>query len=483
MAARLPSQSSGGTTVIHGSAHIQDARRPAGYLADYRRVSTPRKSESGSVDDSGYGSREESDAAAPRPTPLCANPEQRTSQSPATGLSAGEPAKVVEFHGTELRLSRTKAVTVFNNKMEEVAVSRFYDIQVSVESLLLAYTRRKTLLGGSSRHKPMSARLLNVGRTVKEAKPHIVVFCVPEMRKKVQRFFDTDEIVKAFCRPSDPNLPSFEVVVCGQAPQLRSGEVNIEVIYDAGLARQPLANTFCGTPILLQADGKTRRATLGGLVKLEYADGHVELRCLTAGHPVREFLGKSDDPELGDDSLGSAFTDPDSDSGWSGSESMARLDEDEWSLHPVAEKTVPPDETVTDSWEFESPKSLARLVLANKGEDSDGRLSGGNHDYDWCLFSPNRLRPNAFRHDIRRGASHVLTFRSDITYRKQSPTDAEGLSDERVTLVSGFGVDRHGKLAAQPARILVGGPMREFVHAYIVNMDPGEGESLAFHLV
>jgi hypothetical protein len=369
----------------------------------------------------------------------------------------------------------------FNTGIDELYTTRFYSIQPTIESLLLQYVKRKSFLRSTGRHKPMVIRLLLLGNTELDAKPHIVVFCAPEMRKRVQHFFDTDEIVKAHYKPEEKTLPSFDVAVCGCAPQLRNGEVCVEVFCDSTIDddldkgfsyKTTLDSTFCGTPVHIQANDKIRNATLGGLVKLEYANGESKLCGLIAGHVVRECLEKTDEQSLpgeGSDVDDSGSVDSyisNSDSDWSKSDSEGTLEVEVGSQ--AGTEGANGGDSDSNSWAFKHPQALGDMLM--QGDDKKQPPRGS---LDWALvnikeYKPNLLPAFMFRDNLDQWSAGITKW------RLQPPAAFKSLSEERVVLMCGSSGPKFGHLASQPARILVD-PGDSFADAYMVILDGGDG--------
>lgn len=141
-----------------------------------------------------------------------------------------------EETGIEIRISKSKTICYFPAKLGDAHFERFHNIKPSTERLLVQYVTRRSLLRGSTRYKPMVIRLMLLGTTPIDARPHIVVFCAPEMRKRLQQFLYKVELIKACCKDdSQQGLCTFGVTVCGCAPQLRADGLLVEVVWDSYL--------------------------------------------------------------------------------------------------------------------------------------------------------------------------------------------------------------------------------------------------------
>jgi hypothetical protein len=433
-----------------------------------RSSASTRKADDESQNDSGYGSQDSLQIA-------------KFSQvaTPNTVDTSSE-------RGTELRLSSTTTLLSFNSGIDEVFTKRFYAIQPSVESLLLQYTQRKSFLRNPGRHKPMVIRLMLLGAAKNVAEPHIVVFCAREMRKRVQHFFDTDELIKTFYKPADAFLPSFEVAVCGCAPQLRNGETYIEVFCDTtaeaditdGLEyKTSFTGTLCGTPIRMQTGERVANATLGGLVKIEFMNGETKLYGLTASHPIRALLDSKDKSVENDENASLSTTSTSSGSDWSEGGSEEAPD-DFCSSHLAPQKNTD-DGGHSDAWQFEYPIKIGDVLSPYSKTAVDVPATHGS--LDWALIEinapqPNRLPVFLFRHD-----NNLDKWKLGIAeYLQESPSATQSLSEERVLLMCGSSGAKTGNLAPQPARILIS-PQYSFVDAYLVVLDDGDGMLCTVH--
>ncbi len=134
-----------------------------------------------------------------------------------------------EERGIELRISKSKTIRHFSGRLNEAHIEHFHIIRPSVEKLLVRYVTRKSFLRGSMPYKPMVVRPMLLGNTLLDARPHIVVFCAPDMRKRIQGFLDTDRLIKACCKDdSRRGFSKFGITVCGCAPKLRTDDFSTD---------------------------------------------------------------------------------------------------------------------------------------------------------------------------------------------------------------------------------------------------------------
>ncbi|KAJ6782845.1 hypothetical protein PWT90_02844 [Aphanocladium album] len=463
------SSSSSTTTVIacrHGPAQAgQSATLPLRttplQCSDTTKEKEEEEEEEEVLGDSGYGSNESTQTAS---------------------------SSNIEDAGKELPLSKSKSTRYFPGRLSEEQISRFYAIIPSVERLLAQHLARKTLLGGCRRHKPMVIRPMLLGAAMMDAKPHIVVFCASEMRKRVKKFLDTDELVRACCKPENcPDLPTFGVAVCGFAPDLRGGDVSVNVVWDTeverptaatlkdkGIAYSPLGpktqfnDTVCGTPIQFHANGMQSNATLGGIIQLIYEDGSWDLKGLTAAHSAVALLQND---WLNDDSL---ILDDDEEDGSSSThtgDDYCETDCEDASMvdfSDLAHKEACVGNQ-SDNWAFENPQSPQQVTLADSVLSAvQGHPSKDASFFDWVLIPLSVLKENKLpQKEFNGQGSYIQACRlfSSQTTR---------LSSEAVKIICGSGGVRYGRLVPEPSRILVS-PGSVFVTAYMIELS---GDSL-----
>lgn len=449
MGSPTDSPSSATATVAPSSSTTSQPRqRGSGNLPLVGSTRTPTdavpKSDSG-LTDSGYGSQESSELAAPatsRPLP------------PNSFL---------------LPITKSKTLIAYNITMRDEYLARFWTIQPLVETLLVEYSRRKSLFREPTPVQTIAIRPMLVGTTVLNAKPHIVVFCAAGMRKRIQHFFDTNETVRDFYRPSNQSIVSFEVAVCGCAPKLRFGFV--DVIWDSVCPTTPVVrtkyeNTMCGTPIQFHREGRQRNATLGGIIKLSYADGSFELRGLTAAHPAIACFANSDSIlGVGDYGAEDEDEDEDDDSFVDGSDS--EFSDTDSEVEAVPESDDPFGKRVAakphSPWSFEHPTHCGRAMIFSTVEHNTNNHRTAKF-HDWMLLPLDTIKENGLG-DVEPGKrveGHII----------EMPYNPSSWRHERVILMCGSGGRMKGRLSPQLARILVS-PGRGFIDAYTVILDEG----------
>lgn len=405
---------------------------------------------------------------------------QNSSQIAADGLGKDYE----EDYGQELYISEHNTTRVFNIDIDASSKLRFLGIRPSVESLLWKYTNKKRFLSRGSRRNPMSIRLLMLGDSLSNAKPAIVVFCIPEMRKKIQHYFDTHELIKAFYAPEEANEPSFQVVVCAHPPQLRGEDSLAAVCWSVAepegaatiVYNSPLHLTLCGTPIIFQANGKTRRATLGGVIKVTNFDGTWDLFGLTAGHTARDCI--LDDDQFSEPGSITNFSgddsDPsDTDSDLDGSESSHGSKTTYDAGEAATYKGNAPDVEDVHVWDFLHSHHYGYAVVpafTTGKAKSTARVDQGQ-SLDWAFVPVPIALPNDLPH------AGPLSSPLPITnYRKTTAEEEITTSKEPVIVITASQGIQPGTLLSEPSSILIY-PSTTFVDAYLVTLDSSQRKS------
>lgn len=424
---------------------------------------------------------------AERENPLVRNSIPHVAaKTPASKFKDSRTSTLSTTAGSELRLhlSKNKSMLAFNQQIDAVCRTRFYAIQGHIEMLLVKYTNKRSLLKSAVPQKPMVIRLMTLGGFSDCAKPYIVVFCAPEIRKRIQHFFDTDTLVQAFCKPDDASIPAFDVVVCGCEPRLRndaSASVIWETVDDLLLGvciETKFQDTYCGTPIQFQANGKCRNSTVGGVIKFMDRDGKMSVWGLTAGHAARACLvsdgtGLENETAHNSDADGTVeHYEDDYESCFDSESEDMNWDEDEMyeeSPHPAT--ATPLEGTKHDAdrpWEFKRPTPFGHAVLSSlpQSEPSTTVTDDFKPSFDWALV-PIRGASLNLLPGLNSGPGSYIR----ITCEK---TPSQVVTDKPVQLIrAGSGV-RKGRLLPQPSRICIN-PGDDFVDVFIVTLGDTEG--------
>ncbi|KAK1756988.1 hypothetical protein QBC47DRAFT_400617 [Echria macrotheca] len=193
---------------------------------------------------------------------------------------------------------------IFRKSVSPDKVERFREIVPELEKLLTAHLRERggtLLFTKTPRLKPRAIRLLVLGACEEDAQETIVVFCSEHETSRIQSFFDSDQIAKDLCQPSDKSLPGFRVLVSGHPFRLTTGEwCNIETVADSDTFN---GNTLCGRPILFRKAAPLpttlttltnslpmRKGTLGGIIQVISDKGFHRYYATTAGHVLLDWL-------------------------------------------------------------------------------------------------------------------------------------------------------------------------------------------------
>ncbi|RYP28249.1 hypothetical protein DL767_007299 [Monosporascus sp. MG133] len=385
------------------------------------------------------------------------SPDQSEDRDKAKKRVISLPQKAIPFP-----LASQKDLLVLKKEVDRATITRFNEIVPEIERLLLSYLKSSGgIFSARARYAPMAIRLMVLGRTEADAKECMVVFCSTCLCKRVEHFFNKQQIVKDLCEPSDPVLPSFKVIVNGHAPRLRVALSEIQVHCASS---QLSEDTFCGNPIrFVNETGDVRHATFGGVVKVVGSDGHFKLYGLTAGHSLLDWQ----DPDTSADTLPGihvALNAEDEDA-----ERAERREESNESLLEAQDPFIqasaillkPEQDETVQSWTFTESQELGK-ILKNPDRDKDE----DQLYLDWALFELNKYLPNVFvtvelSGNIRK---HPLSLCSE----KFSP---DTLS-QPVTMMGGSQGSKSGVLSKLPGRIIIG-PGDSFIDAYLLTLDEG----------
>ncbi|KAK3192757.1 hypothetical protein K4F52_001113 [Lecanicillium sp. MT-2017a] len=401
----------------------------------------------------------------------------RPSESLTSELKAGCTDNSAEETGNEPRLclSKNKTMLVFNRPIDQAYTARFFAIQGSVELLLVKYTSKKSLLRRAACPKPMAVRLMTLGETARSAKPHIVVFCAPEIRKRVQHFFDTDVLVRELYKPEDASVPTFDVIVYGCEPRLRN-EAAVSVVWETvldpllGVCIEPgFSDTYCGTPVQFQANGSCRNATIGGVIKITDRFGNMSFWGITAGHAARACLANDNirPEETGLSAEGDEEEDYDKDCELS--------DDDPEESVTDSGQTIWPGEgmdDIDDTWNFKQPMAFGDAVLSSLRRSEPGAMHGVKSKgyFDWALLPIPGASLNLLPESV--------TSSSEVIIKQIYPeTPAHNVSDSAVFVLRAGNGLQSGHLLPQPSRVRIN-PGDEFVDVYVVTLDGPHGMTI-----
>ncbi|KAI0474209.1 hypothetical protein F4859DRAFT_482265 [Xylaria cf. heliscus] len=410
------------------------------------RIQPPRslsETPTGNFTDSGYGSL----STTPREKPL--------------GIDIVNPLR-----GTTIPLLflKKKKLVFIDKPTDQPTRDRFKTIQPYFEKLLLEEIRGHQKPG--TKYKPISTRLAMMGTSENDAQPHIAILCQPEQKRLIQAFIKKDIVVDIY-RPKDLGVPTFDVIVVGNAPRLRRSKSNIEVVTDVENLPATPRDTLCGIPISFQdPSGQRRNATCGGIIKVVTARGSIELLGITAGHMLREWDDDSDEntsvarsPQTNDPvaspllhdcaSLIDSFT----------TTNETDEDEDDESESDYVPFNGLPSTLANDGvrlWDFQNLTTLGKVFDVSKEEST----RSASRCYDWVLFRPILYNMN----QVPANPSAQLRICD------KRPGTVE---NRPVIVLSSSSSYKVGSILSDPGRILLGG--EEFIDTFMVSMSEEQG--------
>ncbi|KAI4858803.1 hypothetical protein F4820DRAFT_454514 [Hypoxylon rubiginosum] len=364
---------------------------------------------------------------------------------------------------------KKKKIRLIAKEVDIPTLERFKAIQHDLEEFLLGQMRAHQKPG--TRYAPMSIRVVMMGISNDDARPYIVVFCESSLKNLVQGFIKQD-IIASLCQPGDMGVPSFEVVVHGNAPRLRLGESDIDVVADTtcvyGRNRE---NTLCGVPISFRLpNGQRHHATFGGIIKVMTISGDIELLGMTAGHVLHQWddigavLQDGEAPIRDDQSADSIFHEELLVHGNDVQSSVIFEDEDDDEIEVDIEPLIPSQSSAErldtgSRWEFKHTTVLGNIIDVT--ESSKRHSSKQNHD--WALFRLTTYAMNYAR--TSKGRKELRTI------SQRNP----GASGRRpIRMLSGSKGRRKGTLLSEPGRILLEGD-QEFVASFMITISGKSG--------
>jgi hypothetical protein len=331
----------------------------------------------------------------------------------------------------------------FIKLFDEATEKRFKEVIPVIEELL------RPIIPSLPKPRRLAIRRMFLGTNEADVAAYIVILCKKNQCKKIENSVSTP-LVRQLCE--SPGLPLLKVLVTDPAPRPSFAQSGVEVCRNR-------ATTLCGTPILLVNKseeahcGDTRKATVGGIIKIITADGKSKLYGMTAGHVL-------DDWHASTDADGSDSTEI----------------HEEFSTQGLAEfKDPPPSQTalgsqhvLSEAWDFAECDAFAE-VLDNR------KLAGlTNQDiqpsHDWTLFTIKSSKPNELC--ALKSPGH---FERRELKEAARPTFHDELSDP-VIMMGGSRGPKRGELSSLMGRILIGSS-DTFVDAYMLTLNEQGGES------
>jgi hypothetical protein len=220
--------------------------------------------------DSGY------DSALTSPRPFT-EPSGGSTPNAAAEAAGSQPAAAITEPPVIHRLGTIQGLQRFDTTLSNDTLLRFNDIQERIKGPLLACLRKTR-----KEFRPMAIRVVSLGHDQNSARPWIVVLCPDTVRKKIEKFFQSD-LAMRLCKPNDTSLISFEVAVVGQPPREKAMEQNINV--DVAL----MGVTTNDRPhwafrVKVDHNQQNRFATMDGYVVVTDSTGTESIYGVTAGH-------------------------------------------------------------------------------------------------------------------------------------------------------------------------------------------------------
>lgn len=390
-------------------------------------------------------------------------PENNSSQDIDSGYGSVSTVSSTDCLGSPHQQFKTK-LKIYDREIDSAHHRRFNDLKELLDNPLYDYlSKGKVNIG------VISLKLRVLGKDEAQAKPWIIVFCDEKISRRARRFFDQKHI-KELCRggSSPPDMPSFEVLVCGRRPILKTREGMTTVIGTAMSSDVASLDTFCGLPILYEVAGKDCFGTLGGLVEIGNHHGEHRLYGLTAAHNFTLTQNEvSEHQPLAHVSMDVDFSvSMTADGGQSDLSS-----EEDLELEPSSEQYVFLDEEAD-----RIPKAIGQDIKGKLSTFNLGHLSSINSaeakNLDWALIEltipvPDTLRPNTFFKDNSlcavQGIGHLSA--RDI---------GEPLERVNVSLLSSNG-QKSGQLSRTSDAVIVA-PGTSFTEVYTLVLSNGAGK-------
>jgi len=278
----------------------------------------------------------------------------------------------------------------FEKLIPKLTQNRFEDLrELYADSL-------NNLASGIPKRRGILMTLKVLGESEETAEPWVFIQCDKAIAKKVRRFFKQSSVVSDF-KPPSPNkyTPKLEVYV-HELPLLL-GEKSLRPLIPTFTSLNPfdglelyyeqnpnMPQSLCGSKLHAVVNGQWRSATIGGLISVETADGHVQVFGITAGH----FLDAEQYTEDSDESAQEEEEETDGDTDDELSDAGQDFELDQVLMEEPASKN--------SAYEIAGPSNTSDIrrnfigcVFWTSQKDLQGRS-----DLDWTLFT---IRNNALK--------------------------------------------------------------------------------------
>ncbi|KAK7946074.1 uncharacterized protein PG986_010395 [Apiospora aurea] len=292
------------------------------------------------------------------------------------------------------------------------------------------------------------------GRSETDARLWMVICCEARPKKRVKRFFNTQQTRALRDSPERPNV-DFKVYIEKSVIPLARSVAQLPASLIRGFAHN---NELCGAPLWLfnPETSSARQVTLGGVLKVT-TDGINQYFGMTAGHAVDEHEDRITRIKMGAESASSGAES-------SGSETASSPGEED--LQIGSQIDPPRNQERENPWESNSVILTIDKATANPETGAY---------YDWALVDFGNL-PNHM--DVyNEGARRVDGQR--LLPLVPSIQDIEDAQVSAVVVMSSEG-PKPGTISFFPSKLLLG-PGRAFVDTYIVHLDGpyGKGNTMS----
>lgn len=407
----------------------------------------------------------------PKPKPVFATLANARTSSPeiraSRGIDSGyaSQANTPEREGTftdsvilpaRNLFHRKVKLRPFNEEIPKLIQNRFHDLKELFDEPLYEYLSKAKV-----KFTSLSIKLKVLGESVETSKPWIVVLCDKAISRRVKQYFNQPH-VKIQYQPcnTDPDLPSFQLMVCERPPRPMASTEYPEVYgpYWANMAGPP---TLCGTIIRIYTADGMRIATFGGIIKVTDSEKIESFYGMTAGHIIVQPPSEEEELES-DQSPGEENTEPD-DVYLSDDQEIFELElssEDDYtSMNVDPASSVPQTQGQTPQSESSWSKIGYISTHSQLSHETQRNL-------DWALVKiedPQQYRPNLL-------VSPIIT-----NYLTSGVLKEPSYRHRPVVLLTGTNGKKYGMIS-MPMSFLYLAPGKNFVETFVVTMSDGSGK-------
>ncbi len=253
--------------------------------------------------------------------------------------------------------------------------------------------------------------------------------------------------MKILCE--SPGGPLLKVLVVDWEPRLTASNTSIEVCRNK-------TTTLCGTPILISRKSEegdyrnSRKATIGGIIKVTAADAQIRLYAVTAGHVLHDSQDSSSNPD--DDHRSDMYSTYD----------PAHLEN--YTSHQTELQS---EDVLPGAWDFADNDVFSEVLNTKDFVE----LQDKQPSHDWLLLTIKSGMPN-----------ELLARKSPGCFERRELREAarpgfhDGVS-EPVIMIGGSHGPKRGELSSLISRVLIGSS-NKFVDAYVLTLNNRDGESI-----